>query len=96
MLGLWALYRRRTLLMPAWEATQLVLGLAIPPLLLPHVVGTRVADALLDTTASYARVLLILWVADPVAGVRQSRRRRRRVLQHRGRLSRLVLHRHVR
>jgi adenylate cyclase len=71
-LGLWALYRRRTLRMPAWEATQLVLGLAIPPLLLAHVVGTRVADVLLDTTTSYARVLLHLWAGDPVAGVRQA------------------------
>src|SRR4029450_2393067 len=28
-LGLWALYRRRTLPMPAWEALQLLFGLAI-------------------------------------------------------------------
>ncbi|HEY5724977.1 MAG TPA: adenylate/guanylate cyclase domain-containing protein, partial [Methylomirabilota bacterium] len=59
-LGLWALYRRRTLRMPAWEAAQLVLGLAIPALLLSHIAGTRVTDALLDTTPSYARVLLFL------------------------------------
>ena len=32
-LALWSIYRRRTLRMPAWEATQLVLGLTIPPLL---------------------------------------------------------------
>jgi adenylate cyclase len=70
-LGLWALYRRRTLRMPAWEATQLVLGLAIPALLLAHIAGTRVTDALLGTTPSYARVLLFLWVFDPVAGARQ-------------------------
>ena len=70
-LGLWALYRRRTLRMPAWEATQLVLGLAIPALLLAHIAGTRVTDALLGTTPSYARVLLFLWVFDPTAGVRQ-------------------------
>src|SRR5262245_66540602 len=44
-LGLWALYRRRTLRMPAWEATQLVLGLTIPPILIAHVVGNRLAHA---------------------------------------------------
>ncbi len=71
-LGLWALYRRRTLRMPAWEAVQLVLGLTIPALLLSHIAGTRVTDALLGTTPSYARVLLFLWVFDPVAGARQT------------------------
>ncbi|HKZ06904.1 MAG TPA: adenylate/guanylate cyclase domain-containing protein [Methylomirabilota bacterium] len=70
-LGLWALYRRRTLRMPAWEATQMLFGLAIPPLLLYHVVGTRVTDGLLGTTPSYARVLLFLWVVEPWAGLRQ-------------------------
>ena len=70
-LGLWALYRRRTLRMPAWEGAQLVLGLAIPPLLLSHIAGTGVTDALLGTTPSYARVLLFLWVFDPTAGARQ-------------------------
>ena len=70
-LGLWALHRRRTLRMPAWEAVQMLFGLAIPPLLLYHVVGTRVTDALLGTTPSYARVLLFLWVVEPWAGLRQ-------------------------
>src|SRR5438552_14764424 len=32
LLAFWALYRRSHLRMPAWEATQLALGLAIPPL----------------------------------------------------------------
>jgi len=40
-LALWALYRKRTLRMPAWEAVQLTLGLLVPPLLVWHVVGTR-------------------------------------------------------
>ena len=34
-----SLYRRRHLRMPAWEATQLVLGLLIPPLLVSHKIG---------------------------------------------------------
>ena len=35
VLAFWSLYRRRTLRMPAWEAAQLALGLAIPPLTRP-------------------------------------------------------------
>src|SRR5262245_34942647 len=42
-LGLLSLYRRRHLRMPAWEGWQLILGLTIPPLLIPHVVGTRLS-----------------------------------------------------
>src|SRR6266850_1085572 len=34
-LALVSLYRRTTLRMPVWEAAQLVLGLAVPPLLVP-------------------------------------------------------------
>jgi adenylate cyclase len=70
-LGLWALYRRRTLRMPVWEALQLVFGLSIPVLLLSHFVGTRLTDELLGTSPSYARPLLFLWVVDPLAGLRQ-------------------------
>src|SRR5262249_39743866 len=36
-LAFWALYRRRTLTMPFWEAAQLGLGLSIPPLLVNHI-----------------------------------------------------------
>jgi adenylate cyclase len=70
-LGLWALYRRRTLRMPAWEALQLLFGLAIPTVLLSHMAGTRITDELLGTTPSYARPLLFFWVSDPLAGLRQ-------------------------
>jgi len=41
--GLLKLLRRRTLRLPAWELAQLILGLAIPFLLLPHIVDTHVA-----------------------------------------------------
>src|ERR1700741_3709603 len=43
VLALWVLYERRTLRMPAWEATQYALGLVLPALLIVHVVGTRIA-----------------------------------------------------
>ena len=72
LLGLWALYRRRTLRMPAWEATQLVLGLTIPPLLVAHVVGNRLAHELYGIDDFYARVLLVYWVASPWRGAIQT------------------------
>src|ERR1700753_3752813 len=40
LLGSRALYNRRSLRMPFWEAAQLVLGLSIPPLLMLHFLGT--------------------------------------------------------
>jgi adenylate cyclase len=42
-LGLQALWRRRHLAMPATEARQMLLGLAIPVLLLVHLVEVRIA-----------------------------------------------------
>lgn len=72
LLAFWTLYRRSHLRMPAWEASQLVLGLAIPPLLVGHIVGTRLAYTLFDVTDSYARVVLTLWHLAPRFGVRQA------------------------
>jgi len=72
LLGLWILYRRRTLRMPAWEATQIVFGLAVPPMLAYHIVGTRLANAMFGTDDSYARIVLNIWVVNPwTAGFRQ-------------------------
>ncbi|HEX7786736.1 MAG TPA: 2Fe-2S iron-sulfur cluster-binding protein, partial [Methylomirabilota bacterium] len=71
-LAYWSLYRRRTLRMPAWEATQLTLGLTIPLLLVGHVVGTRLAHEMAGTQDSYTLVLLVLWTLDPLAGWRQA------------------------
>ena len=58
--------------MPAWEAAQLALGLAIPPLLAFHIVGTRLAHTLYGVTDSYARTVLSLWHLNPSAGARQT------------------------
>jgi len=63
-LALASLYRRTTLRMPLWEAAQLVLGLAIPPLLIAHVVGTRFAWTLLGHHIDYERVVGSLWSTD--------------------------------
>lgn len=59
-----ALYRRRTLRMPRWEATQLVLGLLVVPLLAVHVAGTRGVYEWLAVSPSYARTTLAIWSSD--------------------------------
>lgn len=67
-----SLYRRRTLRMPAWEATQLGLGLLIPVPLIAHIVGTRLAYTWFDQIDSYPRLLLGMWTLAPAIGIRQS------------------------
>jgi adenylate cyclase len=70
-LALTSLYRRTTLRMPVWEAAQLILGLCVAPLLLPHIVATRFNWWLLGHTIGYERVVGGLW-SDPWAAARQS------------------------
>src|SRR5574341_1241939 len=70
-LALTSLYRRTTLRMPAWEATQLVLGLAIPPLLIAHIVGTRLTWTLLGHNIAYERMVGLLW-STQWSAIRQS------------------------
>lgn len=70
--ALWSIYERRTWRMPAWEATQLSLGLMIPVLLARHVVGTRMANLLYGQVDPYSRVALSLWHLRPDLGLRQS------------------------
>jgi adenylate cyclase len=71
LLGLWLIYRRRTLRMPAWEALQIVFGLAVPPLLAYHLAGTRLANALYGTTDLYTRTILNI-LQEPWANARTS------------------------
>lgn len=65
-------YRRRTLLMPAREAFQIALGLAIPLVLAEHVLGTRVYHELSGVPDTYDFVARALWVYSPMTGLRQS------------------------
>ena len=68
-LALWALWLRRSLKMPAAEATQLVLGFSIPFLLTEHVLQTRVADTFYGADYGYyVTVLYTFFVADPLRG----------------------------
>jgi len=70
-LALTSLYRRTTLRMPFWEAAQLVLGLAVPPLLIGHIVATRFAWYLLGHNIGYERVVGVLWT-EGFGALRQS------------------------
>jgi len=65
LLGLHALFRRRHLRLPASEAWQLALGLAIPVLLFQHAGGIRLGTSIYGKEFGYERVLYTFWVADP-------------------------------
>lgn len=60
-LALHKLATRTTLRLPRWELLQMGLGLAIPILLLPHIVNTRVAHTLFDVNDIYLYELARLW-----------------------------------
>lgn len=59
--SMWKIYRRRGFRMHWWEAMQLVLGLSIPLLLIPHVLGTRIMNTAFGVDDLYMYVLLNLW-----------------------------------
>lgn len=65
LLGLYALYRRRHLRLPAGEAWQLALGLMIPLLFIPHAGAIRLGETLHNMDFGYARLLYLFWVASP-------------------------------
>ena len=68
--GLLALLRRRHYHMPAWEGTQMLLGLTIPYLLLVHIVNTRGTRILTGIDIDYTYEIANLWV-DPWTRFRQ-------------------------
>ncbi|GAB3630292.1 adenylate/guanylate cyclase domain-containing protein [Pandoraea terrae] len=68
LLGLWALYERRSLHWTPSEAAQLVLGLCIPPLLANHLANTRIAFAAFGLNKGYAQLLYSFWIASPFFG----------------------------
>ena len=71
-LAYWAIYQRRSLKMAPWEAAQLLLGLAVPPLIVTHVIGTRLNAALFGTNDNYAYELLVIWLWQPSEGLKQA------------------------
>jgi adenylate cyclase len=64
-LGLYALYRRRHLRIPASEGWQLALGLAIPLLLIPHAAEIALGKSLYGLEFGYPRKLFEFWVVSP-------------------------------
>lgn len=70
-LGLWSLYDRQSLKMSWMEALRLALGLAIPGLLLIHVLATRLAHELYGVNDSYTYVLLNDFHADLPSAVQK-------------------------
>jgi adenylate cyclase len=64
-LGLYALYERRMVHWTGSELAQLLLGLAVPPLLVTHLAGTRIAFAAYGIDKGYAQVLYSFWVFSP-------------------------------
>jgi adenylate cyclase len=71
LLGLYALYERRMVHWTGSELLQLLLGLAVPPLLVNHLAGTRIAFAAYGIDKGYAQVLYSFWVTSPHLGLMQ-------------------------
>jgi adenylate cyclase len=64
-LGIWALYERRQFRWKAIEPLQLVLGLSIPALVVAHVVGVRLGQALYGHEKLYPQVFFAYWISTP-------------------------------
>ncbi|HEY1721928.1 MAG TPA: adenylate/guanylate cyclase domain-containing protein [Magnetospirillaceae bacterium] len=70
LLAMRSLYDRRHFVLRPRDAVQLVLGLAIPPLLVGHAIDTRLAHELFGAIPTYERVSLMIWLR-PEDGVIQ-------------------------
>jgi adenylate cyclase len=64
-LGIWALYERRQFRWKAIEPLQLVLGLSIPALIITHLAGVRLGQALFGHEKFYPQVFYAYWVVWP-------------------------------
>ncbi|MHC5655838.1 adenylate/guanylate cyclase domain-containing protein [Stappia sp. ICDLI1TA098] len=60
-LALWKTARRRTFRLPLWQWAQLLLGLSVPYLLIPHVMGTGALNDMFGYDDSYRNTLTVLW-----------------------------------
>src|ERR1700754_1751573 len=64
-LGIWALYERRQFRWKAVEPLQLLLGLSVPALIIAHIIGTRLGQALFGQEKLYPQVFYAYWVVWP-------------------------------
>jgi adenylate cyclase len=65
-LGIYALYERREFRWKAIEPLQLVLGLSIPALVITHIAGVRLGQALFGHEKLYPQVLFGYWIVWPL------------------------------
>lgn len=65
-LGIWALYQRREFRWRAIEPLQLALGLSIPMLIVAHIVGARLGQALYGHQKLYPQELYLFFIASPM------------------------------
>ena len=73
LLALYAWFRRGHYRGIPWQGwAQLSLGLCIPPLVVEHVLGTRLSHEVLGLNDSYAYVLLVQFIQAPQIGLRQN------------------------
>lgn len=70
-LGLWTLFWRNRLFFNWGDSIQALLGLAIVPLLLPHIMGTVVGPMMTDTHVGFKWVLAVYWMFVPQLGIQQ-------------------------
>lgn len=66
-----SLWRRRTLRMPRWEATQLIAGMLAPLFLAAHLAGTRGLSQSAGFSPDYSTTLNVLWNVAPWSGFLQ-------------------------
>lgn len=59
--ALWAIFQRRSLRLPCLDWTQIILGLAILPLVAGHIAGTRLAHDWFNVQDSYRVVYALVW-----------------------------------
>ncbi|HEU0082466.1 MAG TPA: 2Fe-2S iron-sulfur cluster-binding protein, partial [Bradyrhizobium sp.] len=64
-LGIWALYERRQFRWKAIEPLQLVLGLSVPALVITHIAGVRLGQALFGHEKFYPQVFYAYWMVWP-------------------------------
>jgi adenylate cyclase len=64
-LGIWALYERRQFRWKAIEPIQLVLGLSIPAMVIAHIIGVRLGQALYGHEKLYPQVFFAYWISAP-------------------------------
>ncbi len=71
-LSLYSLYNRNTLRMSPSDIVQFASGLLILPILIPHIVGIKMAVSLIPGyEPSYKGLLHYFWVENPLEGLRQ-------------------------